>query len=282
MTRMDETHKLLATFEAYLRRADEEGTALALEPVLDVIADQAQWAVVWRRALYAGAHGSEALRALLLPLLWSVPVLACGDTAQAAAEYLSTTYPSLAETERAQVELAILAVPDCETTGSRESRERRRDLLLGALPEASLVTDEVRRAVKELRSRERAPAHETRPTTSVAGADRSEIDTVAEQKALAGDEPSEQLVALCEPISSFVARYTVANPPRPEEVTALMPVLQSLYAALELASSHGTDQAHAYPAWNQLVQACEIIAGLPEADCTSERFALVREVLLDA
>jgi len=280
---MDEVGKLLATFERYLRSADEKDAETSLEPVLDVLARRAEWAVIWRRVLFAAAHGSEAIRNRLLPLLWSVPVLACGDTAQAVAEGLPAAYAALTENQRIWVEQAILAVPDCETIGSRESRELRRDRLLGALPQGAMVTDETRRRLEELRASGGAPLYPEGPRVNfVLGPGGSETDHLAEQGVPVHDEPNQRLRVLCEPVSTFVVAFRGDQHPPEGEVAAVIPALRSLYSALRSGAIEGAYPLQVYAIWNQLVQACGIIARVPDTDCNTEIGSLVHDVLLHA
>jgi len=280
---MDEIGKLLTAFERYLQSAAEDEAGVVLESVLDVLARRAQWAVLWRRVFFAAAHGPKALRARLLPLVWSVPLLACGDTAQAIAEYLPTAYASLTEEERVRVERAILAIPDCETGSSRNSRELRRDQLLGALPRDAVVTDGARQRLEELRAQGGAPVYPAGPRIRfVPGDGRSEIDHLAEQGVPVHDEPNERLRALCERISTFIASFRSDQQPAEGEVAAIIPALRSLYSALQSATIDGAHPLQVYAVWNQLVQACGLVAPLPYADCNSELGSLAREILLHA
>ncbi len=281
--RHDEPLKMLDAFEQHLAglAGREEGNS-RLREVIGTLVRENRLAVLWRRLLLLGARFPHTLGREILPLAWSVPVLAGMDTTTPAGEFLRAIFPSLAPAERNRVERAVLSIPDGFPADRREASEHVRNRLLGCLADADLATDEARHLLLDLQATNAVPPNE-RPVR-VGGVISSPY---GEEEYLAGEgvpleaEPNRRIRNLEQPVKEFEGKH-LNSVPTLEEVVAVLPALQALCTALSRAEAEGVHPKQSDYAWGHLAGACGRIARAEGLSCGDAAGAFAEAVLLEA
>lgn len=135
---------------ALLRAARDGWVQLAQKPpqpvldeVLDLIAREAELAVIWQALLEAGKRAPDTLGVKLVPLLCAPAILTGYDTHHRAAALLAAVFPKLLRTERRKVEKAVVSLPKShwkDTAGKRHRDDKWRGLYLNQIPPKLMVT----------------------------------------------------------------------------------------------------------------------------------------------
>jgi hypothetical protein len=281
--RHDEPVRMLNAFERDLEALAQWPEAPdRLQEILEVVVRENRLAVVWRRLLRVGARFPGTLGKALLPLVRSAAVLTRSDTSHLAGELLRAVFPGLTPSERAQVEQALLSIPDAMPPQRREAGERARARLLGCLPEADLVLDETRHLVSELRAASAIPPNVSGVQFGTGwSTPYGEEEYLADEGVPVETEPNRTIRELERPVREFADRH-LNSVPTPEEVETLLPSLQALRTALARADEDGVHQKQRDYAWGVLTRACARVAWIAELSCEEASGNLVRTVLLDA
>lgn len=159
--RHDEPLRMLDAFQQHLERlAGQENSVEELDKLLHILVSENRLAALWRRVLFVGARFPDTVGREILPLAWAVPILTGPDTTTPAGEFISAVIPTLDREARQRIEQAILSIPETVPADHRQVAERIRDRLLGCLAGEKLVTDEARRLLEGLRSRNAVPPNE--------------------------------------------------------------------------------------------------------------------------
>ena len=133
-----DAQKLLEIILAYL--AELPAGSAELAEAVDVVAENAASAFIWRGLLKVGARDAAKYAPLLHELLSAEPVLSHPETAPEAAAFLAAAAPLLDDTELRRIEDAVveLAARDPERTQHWARR------LVTQIPESRLATDAAR------------------------------------------------------------------------------------------------------------------------------------------
>jgi hypothetical protein len=140
-TVQEDVQKLLEIILAYL--TELQAGSVELEKAVDVIAENAASAFIWRGLLKAGARDAAKYTRLLRELLWAEPVLSHPETAPEAAAFLAVAAPLLDDTELRRVEDTVVELAAQDPGRARHWARR----LIAQMPESRLATD----AARELR-----------------------------------------------------------------------------------------------------------------------------------
>src|SRR5262249_4232422 len=94
-------------------------------------------------------------------------------------------------------------------------------------------------------------------------------------------EANRKLRHLEQPVKAFTDHQRNA-PPTLEDVTAVLPAIETLWRALACADADGVHPQQRDYAWDCLAAACERIARLDGLSCEDEAGALAQKILLEA
>jgi hypothetical protein len=230
-TVQDDAQKLVETILAYLAELPTGSTALAQG--VDVIAQAAASAFIWRSLLKAGARDTAKYTPLLYELLSAEPVLSHPETAPEAAAFLAVAAPLLDDSNLLRVENAVvdLAAQDRERTRHWAKR------LAVQIPEGRLATD----AARELRAEALADpeASSNRPLVSFSTSfGRYNTEDWLRDEGVETDTPTNKiLLTATDGLQEFVSRY-VNEQAVPKD--AIATVVSALGEALELLQSEAS------------------------------------------
>jgi hypothetical protein len=134
----EDPQKFVEVILAYL--AELPAGSIELAQAVDVLAENAASAFIWRSLLKAGARDAAKFALLLHELLSAEPVLSHSETAPEAAAFLAVAAPLLDDTNMQRIENAVvdLAAQDREQTQHWAKR------LVAQIPENRLATDAAR------------------------------------------------------------------------------------------------------------------------------------------
>ena len=163
-----------------------------------------------------------------------------------------------------------------------ESGEHARNRLLGCLALTDPTTDKARRLLAHLQAANEVPTNEP-PVRfeSWTGKPFGEEEYLAEQGVVVDAEANQKIRRLEQPVKAFTDQQRNATPTL-EDVTAVLPAVQTLWMALARADAEGVHPQQRDYAWDCLAAACERIARLDGLSCEDEAGALARTVLLEA
>jgi hypothetical protein len=134
-----------------------------LEQILDLIAGEAELAVIWAMLLEAGRRAPDTLGIRLIPLLSAPAILTGYDTQHPAAALLAAVFPKLKRSVRAEIERVVVALPKSrwkDNAGKLQRSDKWRGLYLNQISPGLMVTAaaktlyRVLAAEKELRKNE--------------------------------------------------------------------------------------------------------------------------------
>ncbi len=277
----DEQVKMLNALDHHLEQlAGHEESAGKLQEIVEVLARENHFAVVWRRLLRLGARFPRTLCHPLRPLGWAKPILAFYDTSSESGEFLRAVFPLLLPDERERVEQVVLSLPDAMPLERREHGERARNRLLGCLKLDDLVTDEARTILAGLQSASAVPSNEPRvqfegPTWGPYGEEEFLADAGVPVQA----EANRRIRDLEAPVKEFVDRH-LNSIPQASDTPTILPVLRILRDALDRADADGVHPKQRDHAWGILAGASARLARIENLPCEEEAGALTREILL--
>ena len=156
--------EMLGIFTNYFESlCADESQAQLRDKILDLIIEENQNAVFWRKIISCGTKFPDTLGRKLHSLAWTTPILLNQDTSRVIGDYLQTNFSNFSEKERELTEKAILSVTDL---GASEDEKRHllydRNRLLGCLNEDYVVTTEAREILDELKKEKQIPSNEPR------------------------------------------------------------------------------------------------------------------------
>jgi NACHT domain len=224
-TVQEEAQKLVEIILAHL--ADLPAESADLAGAVDVIAENAASAFVWRALLKAGARDAARYTPLFHELLLAQPVLAHPETAPEAAAFLGAAAPLLDDDYLQRVEAVIveLAGRDDERMGHWARR------LVAQIPEERLTTDAARRVRSEVLADQEASSN--RPLISFSTfSEGYDEERWLRDEGVATDAPTNRrLLEATEHLQQFASQF-VNEETIP--AAAVTDVIASLDAALAL------------------------------------------------
>lgn len=275
----DNPLQMLEVFQNHLEsisaddvRADER------RQLLDLIAAENQWAVVWRRLLLSGAKLPATLGYELRSLAWATPILLSFDTTRAIGDLLLAIFSNLGLEDRERVERAILSVSFSTETDEPDPARHLRNRLLGCLNYELLVTEEAKAIVTE----EPIPRNEPMFRMGQFGSKGySDEDHLRDQGVPVDEEQNRRLMTFVEPVKAFAAKY-LNTVPTSDEVEQMLPPIRALHHMLQTAEADDVHQLQRNLAWGYLAEACESASKTEEFSCETEGGSFIRDVLLEA
>ena len=280
--RHDDPLKLLNAFEQHLQHLAEQGEcAEALHELVMVLVKENRLALLWRRLLFLGTRFPNTLGREFLPLSWARPILTGRDTKEPAREFLKTIFPALSFAERKRVEQTLLSIPDTFPAPHREAGAYVRNLLLGCLPEADLITTEARQLLAALQAANAIPPNEPPIRLETWSGPSSEEELLADVGGSLDTEANRKVRVLAQSVKEFADTY-LNTVPTLAEAAAILPFLQALWNGLLHADTEGVHPTQRDSAWGYLAAACSRLAKVEDLSCEDEIGALTREILLEA
>jgi hypothetical protein len=280
--RDNEPLKVLYTFEQHLEHLAEEGDARAIHELVEILVKENRLAILWRRLLIMGARFPNTIGREMLPLAWAIPILTGYDTTTLAGEFLKAIFPALPLDNRKRIEQALLSIPDAFPSDRREDGEHLRNRLLGCLTATDLVTDETRRLLADLQSSHSVPLNGPPERFAAwSGKPYGEEEYLTTQGVSIYEEANQKIRALEEPVKTFTDKH-LSSVPTLEEVSLVLPALQTLHLALSQADVDGAHPKQQDYAWDCLIQACSRIVKIEGFSCDSPIGVFARTILLEA
>ena len=252
-----------------------------LTHLLDALVRTCRLAVVWRRLLDLGARYPDRIGMKIRAAGWSLPVLMCSDTARSVGGLNGALFPDLGEAEREQIERAILSIPTVAPPERRSWAERRRDQLLGCLPNCGLVTAECRERLSALQAENAVPPNEDGVKMEFFSREARDVDFLTEAGVPVEEEPNRHLRELEAPVKAFAETH-LNEAPEPQEFAEALPHMRRLHKALRSAEADGVHKEQADYAWARLAAACAAAARMEDLRCDEDAGVFVRTVLIDA
>jgi hypothetical protein len=280
--RHDEPVKMLDAFQQYLERLAEQPEAVeTLRELVQVLTSENRLAVLWRRILFVGARFPSTVGREILPVAWATPILIGYDTTTPAGEFLRALFPTLGSSERERIERAILKIPEEVSADRREGGEHVRNRLLGCLADAELVTEEAQRVLGQLRASNAVPSNEPRALFETWSGPYGEEEYLRDQGVPVEVEANRKIRELERPVKEFADKHLNSTPTL-EEVSTVLPALQTLYEALFRAEADGVHPKQRDHGWGCLAAAGGRIARADRLTCEEPAGSLVKAILLEA
>ena len=107
----EEWFRLLQEFRNYLPQVASKNPEL-VNKILTALCERNRYAIIWRTLLEAAAQAPDSLGTAVQDMLRSPFVLGCLETRMAAGHLLSAIYSKLDHAARADIERAVMAIPD--------------------------------------------------------------------------------------------------------------------------------------------------------------------------
>lgn len=275
--RHHEPLRMLDAFQQYLEKLAEQPEAIdELRKLVQILVSENRLAVLWRRVLCVGARFPSTVGREILPLAWAVPILTGYDTTTSVGEFIKAIFPTLGDEARQRIEQAILSIPEAEGTEYVRSR------LLGCLEADSIVTEEARRLLEELRSKNVIPPNEPPARFEVGwSGPYGEEEYLKDQGVPVEAEANRKIRELERPVKEFADRH-LNSVPSLQESADVLPTLQALHEALSRADTDGVHPKQRDHAWGYLAAACARVARTDGITGDDQLGTFVRDVLLEA
>jgi hypothetical protein len=285
----DDEVKISDAFEARLDALAEQDEVRALAEIIGELARLEIPGAIWRRVLLAAARRPEIFAPLIRPLLVAPEVLSLSGLTTASGEFLAAGFASLEPDFRAEIERAIIALPDHLAEAKPEIAERAfeigghlRDRLLGCLTPTDLADPELRARLQELIAGQSVPSNrESGLITEWGSSEYGERDFLAEEGVDVDSKANRRMQALIEPVREF-AKEHLNGSPSAEQVNGIQPALQALWNALLTASADGVEERQADQGMGYAAEAAEAIARGKAGEQSGSSLDLAREILMSA
>lgn len=278
----DHVVELLDELDRYLSElAGAERPRDALENTLEIVVSNVRHAAAWRRLLELGARFPTTAGTYLRELAWTPEILTTEETSTAAGEFIGAILPHLTPEERANIEHAVVALPNGVPTEQREWAQRDRDRLLGCMAEMEFVTERGRQIYAQLRAGDAVPSSDYGIGFFTGTVPYGEEEFLAERGVPVKDAVNRRIHDLEEPLKAFASRIQKSKPDT-EAIEKILPHLQELRAALESGDAGGAHPDQLTAGWDVLADAASVIARTEGLRCDRGPGAIIRGVLLDA
>jgi hypothetical protein len=140
----DDVGALLGAFEQGLVALAGNDRFADAEAVLTLLVEKNVAAALWRRLMKAARRAPDFYAPMIHPLLCAPAILEGDDTREDARACLQAMYSGFADEERRVIDEAITRIPEGVPEKLQERAKTIRDRIVRVLPEATIVTNEVR------------------------------------------------------------------------------------------------------------------------------------------
>lgn len=270
--------KVSGTFRQVLVECARSSPA-ALNAILDAYRDQAQWAMLWNQLLLAGIEAPDSLGPELVELLCVAPILDALETRRAAGRLLTAAYPHFDPPDRAQIEAAVLKLPNVSNDDTPTDQAEHRDRLLGCIPMELIESDAARSLREEIDARGGAP--ENRPPVEISSARFISED---EWLTMQGVQLQEQQNTEFSESLGEVKRFCHEPNPVPsiQAVREFRPRLEEFERLVSVANASGVDEHLSRNSEHYVYGCCEVMSRAKGLHADDELYQYIRKQLLTA
>jgi len=278
----DDLWTMLTAYEEQLRALGREHRIDDLQSFLSDLAGSVAPAALWRRVLRAAIQESESLIPLLADLLLSGDILSSSETYHPAAELIRAGGEHLSRTRLREIEEVALALPDGFPSDRRQTGERHRDRILGALANTELQTDAGLQRWREVSESEEGPPANEEPFRIETG--WQEIDRDEQWRDQGVDTEAPENADLRRAIASIEALVTTEGGDKPPDAARVSEIFTSAIELFGLVTNDASAAADVlrHNAFGWLLEGCALMARSPELLSVAEAGKFVRERALEA
>lgn len=279
-THRDDWRQILDAFQRGLRTlAADPSEEETLNKALDTLRDEADSAVVWSAALQAGAEDPDTLGVALAELLCAPEVLAQGDTRMAAGDLIRSGFEHFSAERRARIEDAILRIPSTLPDDRLEQAEHLRNRILGCVPAALLQTPRLKQVRAELDASGGPPQNEPDYTVTTTW-EKADDDWWLRRQGVAPEKPENAPLLGCIAAVKGICSGGQPNALDAEVAAAqFLPILQGALDAVDAGAQAGADVPLIQSVDDEIVSACERLAGARGLNRDSPLTVLLRATL---
>ncbi|WP_367387219.1 trypsin-like serine protease [Bacillus vallismortis] len=283
--REDEQIKMLDSFQEYMIKLGKDYNQTKLrQGLLKLIIKHNKTAVIWRRLIIAGLCCPESLGLEIREIAWATPILISNDTCKEIGDYITVIYPFISEGDRKKIENAILSMPKHGFTKNKEVIHHKMSKLIGCLPSELIESEKAKQFVqKESQKTNGGSLPPNKPLFELLEWEESmpinENDWLREQGISIEEEQNQTIQSLRLPIKEFVETYSSSGISF-ENVEEIMPTLHKLKSSLDKAEESGVHLRLLEHAWDNLTNACSIIAKQEEIVANQEICEFIKVVIV--
>jgi hypothetical protein len=263
----DTVGEMLQTWEAHVENVAAVKPS-ELEEVVSAVAQMKAPAAAWLKLLRAGARSPDSIGEHLRMLCWQPAILLSSDTSRAGREFLGSMYPRLQRSEKSTVDQAILGMLSVRGYGDKKRLKYLRDLILGKLRQADIVTPKL----ASLHAKLTPSAQE--PSGPVFRSGPAVFREWPSQDAGPPDPLAMELSVLARPVSDFVFTHLNGAPTR-SSARSVLPRVRALSHFLRRESERAPQERWGHEK-RQLAEACAILGRAHSASIAAQ----VRDVAL--
>lgn len=270
----DEELRIADRIFQYIEQAAGAGDARAIDLALDVLVQHARMAFWWAGLLALGARHSQIFAQRLFPLCVAEPMLAGSATIKQVTDFIAAAYPYWRPEQREAVERAVLLLGGDEK--DEEWRTRRRQRLLGLIPEELFATQDARDVRLAMAKSGEKPTNEPLVRFNFSHGSFGETEWLREQGADPEKPSNKHLREVAAPLEAFDKEWQNATP-TPDAVAAVLPVIEE---SLRLLERGGVDDPIVAMARTRIATTAMLAARALKPN--EPGFGFIRATLLDA
>jgi len=257
--RHEDWWKILAEFRASLTSLTGDVGRRRLEPVLDVLRDENELAVVWAQVLVAGGEAPESLGAQLVELLASPVILGHLETHVAAGKCLAAVFANVSPESLRSIESAVVQLVTDATDEAHDRAVEQRARLVGCIP-VELIEDTALRQIRaELDAAGGAPPNAPIFTFSSEWTRHDEDAWLRGRGGIPPTPASLELRALADEVQALGRTWLNSRPAASDALNAL-PLFERLHDAIGRGAEAGASAEHVEHATDSLVDTCSKFA----------------------
>jgi hypothetical protein len=256
----------------WLRTLAEGKDTDQVSSFLRTFAQTASYAFLWKRLLQCGADAPAIVGSAIWELAVADPLLHGTDVRYALGEYLKHVSSHLSPDVRQRIETSILKIPATgQPSDDSELLERRRNRLLGCIPQESLITDDAIALRNQLDAQSSIPSNEPPFKMTSWSGEYSEEDFLREKGAKPEMPENKNLRDLYLPLKTWNEKGRDAS-----QIDSLMATARQVRTALLGTSS--AEPPVLLAAWTNFAEFTT--HAILETDGSTPRFSELREMVL--
>lgn len=271
--------EIVAALFDYLDRTVKNSTKTSIiEAILNIFRDQAVLALFWARLLELGAKNPIYFASQLIELCTATPIQKGNDVIYQLANFVMIAESNFSTNQLRTLEQSFLSLASQKDEhNTKESLERRRNLLLTRISPEKLQTQEAKAIVTDLHKKKMVPSNEPLFRFKTEWAPYDEKEWLHEQGVDWDKGANAKLHSYFGPLDGFSAEWRNKKPTS-EAIDAVVPSLRDAFDLLH--KDHGGDKPVENALWTKVGECAEIMARTTE-NPSSEEFQICRQVLLE-